>query len=80
VALSDDAVPDFTPFRIALERALGPYNLSQVKVAHVIELKEQANWKLVMENARECHHCSARHPEFNVLFRPRSFMEGRRDP
>jgi Rieske 2Fe-2S family protein len=63
VALTDDA-PDFGPFRRALEPALRPHNLHQLKVAHSSELHENANWKLVMENARECHHCSARHPEF----------------
>jgi Rieske 2Fe-2S family protein len=70
VFLSEDAAPDFTPLRTALGRALKPYNLSQLKVAHVVELKEQANWKLVMENARECHHCAAGHPEFRTAFPP----------
>jgi glycine betaine catabolism A len=37
-------------------------------VVHVAELTENANWKLVMENGRECHHCSARHPELEHAF------------
>jgi Rieske 2Fe-2S family protein len=26
-------------------------------------LIEKANWKLVLENNRECYHCNASHPE-----------------
>lgn len=69
IALSDQA-PDFSPFRRALEPALKPHNLMNVKVAHVAEYAEHANWKLVMENARECHHCLACHPEFAKAFAP----------
>jgi Rieske 2Fe-2S family protein len=67
VALSEDA-PDFAPFRHELQRALAPHNLLDGKVVHVAELIENANWKLVVENARECHHCSARHPELGRAF------------
>jgi glycine betaine catabolism A len=67
VALSVDA-PDFSPFREALQRALAPHNLLDGKVVHVAELIENANWKLVLENARECHHCGARHPELGRAF------------
>lgn len=73
VSLGDDA-PDFAPFRRALEPALRPHNLHAIKLAHSVEYLEQANWKLVMENARECHHCAARHPEFISTF-PRAVIE-----
>ena len=44
---------------------------------------EQANWKLVMENARECYHCCVSHPElkksFPVDMKPAyDFSEGER--
>ena len=74
VALSDDA-PDFAPFRRALELALTPQNLLHGKVVQVAELRENANWKLVMENGRECHHCSAGHPELKTVF-PMEISEG----
>jgi Rieske 2Fe-2S family protein len=66
VSLSDDA-PDFAPLRASLEPALAPYDLRDAKIAHVSVLDEQANWKL-MENGRECHHCSACHPELKTVF------------
>jgi glycine betaine catabolism A len=62
VALTDD-VPDFTPFRTAVAPLLAPYRLTEGKVAFQSTLIEKANWKLVMENARECYHCATSHPE-----------------
>jgi len=68
VALSDTA-PDFAPFRTALEPMLAPHRLDKAKVAFTSTLIEEANWKLVMENARECYHCAAKHPELMSVFR-----------
>jgi Rieske 2Fe-2S family protein len=63
-----DAAPDFTPFREAAAPFLSPYRLAAAKLAHQSILVEKANWKLVMENARECYHCAAWHPELKVSF------------
>ena len=62
VALSDDA-PDFGPFRAAATPLFAPYRMTEAKLAFESVLIEKANWKLVMENARECYHCAAGHPE-----------------
>lgn len=67
IALSADA-PDFTPFRTAVAPLLAPYRLADAKVAFQSTLFEKANWKLVMENARECYHCAACHPELKRSF------------
>jgi glycine betaine catabolism A len=67
VALTN-AVPDFSPFRAALEPRLGAYRLADAKVAFQSTLIEKANWKLVMENARECYHCAASHPELKLAY------------
>lgn len=64
VALSDDA-PDFKPFRDAFEPLISRYNLLQGKVVHQQIIVENANWKLAMENARECAHCRVGHPELS---------------
>ncbi|MBI1777020.1 MAG: aromatic ring-hydroxylating dioxygenase subunit alpha [Proteobacteria bacterium] len=55
--------PDLAPFRSAIERLLAPHDLQNAKLAHTATLVEKANWKLVMENARECYHCPAKHRE-----------------
>jgi glycine betaine catabolism A len=62
------AAPDFAPFREAAAPFLAPYRLAAAKLAHQSVLVEKANWKLVMENARECYHCAAWHPELKVSF------------
>ena len=60
--------PDFAPFRRALEPMLAPCGLENAKLAHQYVLVEKANWKLVMENGRECYHCAANHPELGISF------------
>src|SRR5258708_11620949 len=55
--------PDLAPFRAALAPALAPHGLAEARVAHTYDLTVRANWKLVMENSRECDHCPASHPE-----------------
>jgi glycine betaine catabolism A len=67
VALTS-AAPAFTPFRAALEPRLGAYRLADAKVAFQSTLIEKANWKLVMENARECYHCATSHPELKLAY------------
>jgi glycine betaine catabolism A len=62
VSLSDNP-PDFAPFRATLEPMLEPHDLANAKVAHTAVLIERADWKLVMENGRECYHCRAGHPQ-----------------
>ncbi|MBV9812997.1 MAG: aromatic ring-hydroxylating dioxygenase subunit alpha, partial [Acetobacteraceae bacterium] len=45
---------------------LAPHRLRDCRVAHRTELVEEGNWKLTMENNRECYHCAANHPELTV--------------
>ncbi len=41
---------------------IAPSGLQDAKVAHSSTIIEKGNWKLVMENNRECYHCSGSHP------------------
>ncbi|WP_252108101.1 MULTISPECIES: aromatic ring-hydroxylating dioxygenase subunit alpha [unclassified Halomonas] len=50
-------------FLVTLEHYLEPYQMDNVKVAVESSIVEQANWKLVIENNRECYHCNGSHPE-----------------
>lgn len=50
-------------FLADLEHYLAPHDMANVKVAAESQIIEQANWKLVVENNRECYHCSGSHPE-----------------
>jgi Rieske 2Fe-2S family protein len=67
VCLADEP-PDFHAFHDAFAPMLAPHELHRGKVAHQATLVEKANWKLVMENARECYHCASNHPELSITF------------
>lgn len=74
----DETPPDFEPFRRSIEPLLGTHDLAGGKLAAESTLVEQANWKLVMENARECYHCATKHPELATFFPIRN--KGQIDP
>ncbi|BDB29842.1 aromatic ring-hydroxylating dioxygenase subunit alpha (plasmid) [Cupriavidus sp. P-10] len=65
VCLAREA-PDFAPMRTAMEPYLLPHDLPNTKVAAQVDIIEQGNWKLTMENNRECYHCVANHPELTI--------------
>jgi Rieske 2Fe-2S family protein len=60
--------PSFEVMRAELAPLLAPHNLKHAKLAFQSTLVEYANWKLVMENARECYHCATGHPELSLSF------------
>ncbi|MBB3769578.1 Rieske 2Fe-2S family protein [Angulomicrobium tetraedrale] len=60
--------PAFARFRRELEPLLAPHRLEEAKLAFQNTLVEKGNWKLVMENARECYHCGVGHPELCLTF------------
>ena len=67
ICLSDNP-PAFDDFRDRLTTYAEPHHFRDAKVAFQSTLVEHANWKLVMENARECYHCGTGHPELARTF------------
>lgn len=63
-----DQPPAFDDFREKLTTYAAPHRWTEAKVAFQSVLVEQANWKLVMENGRECYHCATGHPELARTF------------
>ncbi|MCO6060282.1 glycine-betaine demethylase subunit GbcA [Pseudomonas sp. MOB-449] len=55
--------PAIDDFLSTLAHYMEPYDMENTKVAVQTTLKEAANWKLVIENNRECYHCNGSHPE-----------------
>jgi Rieske 2Fe-2S family protein len=55
----DDMVAQMTPY-------IAPHRLKDCKVAAQVDIIEKGNWKLVMENNRECYHCVGNHPELTL--------------
>jgi len=77
ICLADKAPSDIDDVAAALEPRLVPHDLRNAKVAAQIDLVEHGNWKLTMENNRECYHCGGAHPEllnsfceYSVAFDP----------
>ena len=75
VCLSDTPPPiDRAKTDIAAQ--IGIYDLEHCRVAMQDELIEEANWKLVMENNRECYHCDNNHPELIACLGTNGFGKG----
>jgi Rieske 2Fe-2S family protein len=62
VCLADEPPDDFHDMHERMEPYLAPHGLARAKVAQQVDLIEHGNWKLTIENNRECFHCAG-HPE-----------------
>ena len=68
ICLADEPPADIDEVAAIIEPYLAPHGLAKAKVAKQSDLIENGNWKLAMENNRECYHCGG-HPELlNVFF------------
>src|SRR5262249_13710458 len=86
ICLAPDPPADFDDMAAVMEPYLAPHDLCNCKIAKEIDLIEPGNWKLTMENNRECYHCLGNHPELVVPlfeygfgFAPDSADESRRE-
>lgn len=66
--LSEDPPSDIDDLMRVMVPRLASYDLENARVAHEQEVIEHGNWKLTMENNRECYHCAGNHPELSVSF------------
>lgn len=67
VCLAAEA-PDLAPLLAATARYAAPHRMEEMKVAHVSTIVERCDWKLTLENNRECYHCGANHPSLCRTF------------
>ncbi len=56
--------PDFFPFEEQIIPRLKPHGLARTKICHTLTYHIKANWKVVLENSRECYHCGRGHPQY----------------
>ena len=75
ICMSDDP-PPIDRVKADITDQIAIYNLEQCKVAVQDFYVEDANWKLVMENNRECYHCDAGHPELISVLGTYGFGKG----
>ena len=61
VCLSPDP-PDFDAVLEAIEPQLRPHGLEKAKIVARDHYEVKANWKVIIENNRECYHCRVSHP------------------
>jgi Rieske 2Fe-2S family protein len=59
-----------------ISEQIAMYDLDRLKVAVQDNYVEDANWKLVMENNRECYHCDVGHPELIAVLGTYGFGKG----
>ena len=67
VCLAEEA-PDFAAVKAAADRYAAPHRIDDLKVAFQSRIVENGNWKLVLENNRECYHCAGSHPSLCRTF------------
>jgi Rieske 2Fe-2S family protein len=62
VCLADSPPADFDDMARRVTPYLAPHDIAHAKVAKQVDIIEHGNWKLTIENNRECFHCAG-HPE-----------------
>jgi len=73
VCLGDEPPEDILYLDQVMTPRFAQYDLAHSKIAYESEIIENGNWKLVIENNRECYHCAATHPELTASFLPEDF-------
>lgn len=63
ICLAENPPEDFEEMANIIGPYVAPHDIANCKVVHESDLIEPGNWKLAVENNRECYHCSANHPE-----------------
>lgn len=66
ICLAEEAPDDIDRMAAAIEPYILPHDLRNCKIAKTVDLIEKGNWKLTMENNRECYHCVSNHPELTI--------------
>ncbi|MBP6562162.1 MAG: aromatic ring-hydroxylating dioxygenase subunit alpha [Neisseriaceae bacterium] len=66
ICMAEEAPDDFEEVMAHSVPYVLPHDLKNAKVAAQIDIVEAGNWKLTMENNRECYHCVGNHPELTV--------------
>lgn len=63
ICIDENAPADIDDFEKLATPRLLPFGLAEAKIAHEEVLIEEGNWKLSVDNNRECYHCEGSHPE-----------------
>lgn len=72
----NDNPPPIDRVKADIAEQIAIYDLKKLKVVVQDDYIEDANWKLVMENNRECYHCDVGHPELISVLGTYGFGKG----
>ncbi len=67
INLDSEGASSFQELRDNLSSFIAPHGLKNAKIAETRNYTINANWKLVVENFRECYHCTPSHPEYSSI-------------
>ena len=67
VNLGDEEVADFDDIASHVGPFAQLHHLADAKVVHRETYPTYANWKLAVENFRECYHCAPAHPQYTTV-------------
>lgn len=68
ICMAKDAPSDIDEIAAILGERLEPYDLQNARIALAKTIIEPGNWKLSVDNNRECYHCEGSHPELSNTF------------
>lgn len=71
---NDEVAPLIDMIDTSTESVLREVCPEKTKVVHEELYTIKANWKLILENNLECHHCGSSHPELNRVINPKGFF------
>ncbi|WP_207460704.1 aromatic ring-hydroxylating dioxygenase subunit alpha [Azospirillum sp. SYSU D00513] len=66
VCLAENPPKDIDDLAAEMAPYLAPHDIRNCKVVATTSLIEEGNWKITMENNRECYHCVGNHPELTI--------------
>lgn len=66
ICLAQEPPADIDEMARVMGPYLAPHDIRNTKVAASVDLIEKGNWKLTLENNRECYHCAGNHPELTI--------------
>ncbi len=75
ICMSDNP-PPIDRVKADISEQIAVYDVEKLKVVVQDDYIEDANWKLVMENNRECYHCDVGHPELISVLGTYGFGKG----
>ena len=65
ICVTEDCPGDMDELEAAIVPRLAPFDLGNAKIAYDATIIEEGNWKLSVDNNRECYHCAGSHPELS---------------